>query len=280
MKEKKNILEIKNLNAEYSSSGILTKNKYFRALYDISMNIPEGITIGIVGESGSGKSTLGRSLVRLPGIFQNNVKVIGEILFHSNEKVIDINEAKPEELKKIRKEIQIIFQDPASSLSSKMTIRELISEPVKNYFKMSSKEISEQFNEWVELTGLGNIDADSYPHQLSGGQKQKVAIARSLSAGPSVLIADEIVSALDVSVQGQILNLISDLKSKFNLTLIFISHDLSVIRNISDYVVVMNGGRIVEEGSVDKVFNEPEDEYTKKLLKAIPVIKFSPHPTK
>ena len=280
MKEKKNILEIKNLNAEYSSSGILTKNKYFRALYDISMNIPEGITIGIVGESGSGKSTLGRALVRLPGIFQNNVKVIGEILFHSNEKVIDINEAKPEELKKIRKEIQIIFQDPASSLSPKMTIRELISEPVRNFFKMSSREISEKFNEWVELTGLGNIDADSYPHQLSGGQKQKVAIARSLSAGPSVLIADEIVSALDVSVQGQILNLISDLKSKFNLTLIFISHDLSVIRNISDYVVVMNGGRIVEEGSVDKVFNEPEDEYTKKLLKAIPVIKFSPHPTK
>ncbi|MBN1634347.1 MAG: ABC transporter ATP-binding protein [Ignavibacteria bacterium] len=276
MEEKKNILEIKNLNVEYSSSEIFTKNKYYCALDNLSLNIPAGIAIGIVGESGSGKSTLARALVRLLDIFNYNVKVSGEILFYTVDNVTDINKAKAKQLKKIRKEIQIIFQDPASSLSPKMTARELISEPLCNYFNLSNKEVSQKLSEWLELTGLGNIDADSYPRQLSGGQRQKVAIARSLAARPSVLIADEIVSALDVSVQGQILNLISDLKSKFNLTLIFISHDLSVVRNISDYVVVMNEGKIVEEGNTDEIFNNPQNDYTKKLLSSIPLVKF-PH---
>lgn len=275
MEDKKYILEIKNLNVEYSSSGILSKKKFYRALDNFSLNIPKGITIGIVGESGSGKSTLARALVRLLDLFHSSAKISGEILFHTNGNPVNINKANSEELKKIRKEIQIIFQDPASSLSPKMTIRELISEPLKNYFKFGNKEVSQKLNEWLDLTGLGNIDADSYPSQLSGGQRQRAAIARSLSAGPSVLIADEIVSALDVSVQAQILNLISDLKSKFNLTLIFISHDLSVIRNISDYVVVMNEGKIVEEGKTEKIFNEPQNDYTRKLLSSIPVIKFS-----
>jgi peptide/nickel transport system ATP-binding protein len=274
MEDKRYILQIKNLNVEYSSSGILSKTKFYRALDNFSLNIPEGITVGIVGESGSGKSTLAKTLVRLPDLFNNNADVSGEIIFRMKGNPVNINKANSEELKKIRKEIQIIFQDPASSLSPKMTIRELISEPLKNYFNFSKGEISGKCNEWLGLTGLGNIDADSYPRQLSGGQRQRVAIARSLSACPSVLIADEIISALDVSVQGQILNLISDLKSKFNLTLIFISHDLSVVRNISDYVVVMNEGRIVEEGNTEKIFNTPQNIYTKNLLSSIPEIKF------
>lgn len=275
MEEKNIILEIKNLNVEYSSSGILSKKKFYRALDNFSLNIPEGITVGIVGESGSGKSTLAKAIVRLLDLFDNNAEVSGEIMFRMNGNAVNINKANSGELKKIRKEIQIIFQDPASSLSPKMTVRELISEPLKNYFNFGNKEVSQKLSEWLGLTGLGNIDADSYPRQLSGGQRQKVAIARSLAARPSVLIADEIVSALDVSVQGQILNLISDLKSKFNLTLIFISHDLSVVRNISDYVVVMNEGKIVEEGNTDKIFSTPQNIYTKNLLSSIPLIKFT-----
>lgn len=275
MKDKKYILEIKNLNVEYSSSGILSKKKFYRALDDFSLNVPEGITVGIVGESGSGKSTLAKALVKLLDLF-DNAEVSGEIMFRMNGNEVNINKANSGELKKIRKDIQIIFQDPASSLSPKMTIRELISEPLKNYFNFGKKELSRKLNEWLGLTGLGNVDADSYPRQLSGGQRQRVAIARSLSACPSVLIADEIVSALDVSVQAQILNLISDLKSKFNLTLIFISHDLSVVRNISDYVVVMYEGKIIEEGLTNKIFTQPQNIYTKNLLSSIPLIKF-PH---
>lgn len=269
------ILEIKNLNVEFSASGVFSKNKYFKALNDINLKIPEGISIGIVGESGSGKSTLAKAIVKLLDIFHTNVKISGEILFNSSGNILNINKISKSEFSKIRKEIQIIFQDPSSSLSPKMTIRELITEPITNFFKLNKKEITDKFDEWVELTGLNNVDPDSYPHMLSGGQRQRVAIARSLSVNPSVLIADEIVSALDVSVQGQILNLILDLKRKLNLTLIFISHDLSVIRNISEYAVVMNNGIIVEEGNIEKVFSNPENEYTKQLLNSIPVVKYS-----
>lgn len=270
-----NILEIYNLNVEFSSSGLFSRKKYFKALDNINISVPRGLSLGIVGESGSGKSTLAKAVARLLDIFSANVRISGDIFFHPGDEVFNINKLNKSRLKNIRKNIQIIFQDPAQSLNPKMTVRELINEPISNFFPFNNKEKSDKLFEWVELTGLNNIDLDSYPYQISGGQKQRVAIARSLCVNPSVLIADEIVSALDVSVQGQILNLILDLKEKLKLTLIFISHDLSVIRNVADYVIVMNKGEIVEEGDVEKIFSAPDNNYTKQLLNSVPKIKYS-----
>lgn len=267
-----NIIEIKNLNVDFSSAGVFSKKTFCRALDNINLGIPEGISLGIVGESGSGKSTLAKAIVRLLDVFHSNALVSGDIIFNSGGQAVNINKIKSSAMKKIRKEIQIVFQDPSSSLSPKMTLREIITEPFLNFFNPDKKEISDKLDELISLTGLNNVDLDSFPNQLSGGQKQRVAIARSLSVNPSVLIADEIVSALDVSVQGQILNLILGLKRKMNLTLLFISHDLSVIRNISDYTVVMNQGKIVEEGDTGKIFSRSENDYTKNLLSSIPLI--------
>jgi ABC-type oligopeptide transport system ATPase subunit len=272
MNNNQNIIEIKKLNVDFSSPGVFSKKTFRRALDNINLNIPKGISLGIVGESGSGKSTLAKAIVRLLDVFHSNAVVTGDIIFYSGGQAVNINKIKLSAMKKIRKEIQIVFQDPSSSLSPKMTVREIITEPFLNFFNPDKKEISDKLDELISLTGLNNVSLDSFPNQLSGGQKQRVAIARSLSANPSVLIADEIVSALDVSIQGQILNLILDLKRKMNLTLLFISHDLAVIRNISDYTVVMNLGKIVEEGATEIIFTRPKNDYTKNLLSSIPVI--------
>lgn len=269
---KKNIIDVKNLTVEYPSGSVFFKKVFFKALDNVNLAVPEGISLGIVGESGSGKSTLAKAIVRLLDVFHSNVRISGDVLFYPGENVFNVNRLKQREIKKIRNEIQIVFQNPGSSLNPKMTVRELIAEPFINFRNPDKKQISDRLDELISLTGLNNIDVDSYPGRLSGGQKQRVAIARSLSVKPKVLIADEIASALDVSVQGQILNLILDLKNKLNLTLIFISHDLAVIRNISDYTVVMNLGKIVEVDTTENIFTRPQTDYTKNLLSSIPVI--------
>jgi len=268
-----NILVIRNLSVNYPSEGILSKKKFHNALDSVSFEVKEGMTLGVVGESGSGKTTLGKAIVRLLDVFGGYVRISGQIYYKNNinKKIIDINNAGRSELKLIRKEIQLVFQNPILSLNPGFTVRELISEPLKNYYNLKGEALNKEFNEWIKLTGLTNIDADDYPQNLSGGQKQRVALARCLTVKPAILIADEIVSALDISVQGQVLNLLLDLKEKLNLTLLFISHNLALVRNFCDYIIVMKSGKITEKGTPEKIFLSPENEYTKNLIDSIPL---------
>jgi peptide/nickel transport system ATP-binding protein len=256
-------LQIKNLKTYFPlSTGLFGKLKgYVKAVDDVSFDVYPGETIGLVGESGCGKTTLGRSILRLIE------PTSGEILVEGK----NIMNLKREELRKLRKDIQIIFQDPYSSLNPRMTIGEAIIEPMrvnkilKNDFKRKNKAI-----ELLETVSLKAEYFDRYPHEFSGGQRQRICIARALALDPKFIICDESVSALDVSVQAQVLNLLNKLKEEFNFTYIFISHDLSVVKFMADRIIVMNKGRIEEMGFADDIYNHPKSEYTKKLIKSIP----------
>jgi len=244
---KESILKIKNLTKEYKiKNGVFTKSTILKAVDNVSFDLYPGETLGLVGESGCGKTTLSRSLLRLIEPSSGN-------------------------LRKYRKRIQIIFQDPYSSLNERIKIGEAIFEPL-NVHKIgkNDKERSNIVHETLEKVGLDINYYNRYPHELSGGQRQRVCIARALVLKPEILICDESVSALDVSVQAQILNLLNDLKKLYNLSYLFISHDLSVVKFMSDRLLVMYNGKIVEEGEPDKIYKSPQQTYTKKLIAAIP----------
>ena len=259
--KEKPILIIKDINAYFNvhASSMFSKKKHFQALNNINMEIWKGETVGLVGESGSGKSTLGRTIMRL---IEN---VEGEILFNN----VDISKLNRKDFHHFRKKVQLVFQDPYSSLTPHQNIGNCIIEPmtVHNIFSNYS-ERKVRANELLELTGLHKSWFDKYPHQLSGGQRQRVVIARALALNPEVLICDESVSALDVSVQAQILNLLNDLKQRLGLTYIFISHDLSVVKYMSDRIFVLRNGKFVEFGEADQVYEHPQSDYTKALIKA------------
>jgi peptide/nickel transport system ATP-binding protein len=259
------ILTIRNLDVQYSanSSIIGRSNEYFKAVNHLSFDVYHGETLGLVGGSGCGKTTLGRAILKL--VDSTN----GDIIYKGR----NLNRLKTHEMRKIRKNIQIIFQDPYSSLNPRMTIGQIISEPMIVHKLFKTKK--ERENKVLELLMKVSLDESHYyryPHEFSGGQRQRIGIARALSLNPEFIICDESVSALDVSIQAQILNLLNDLKQEFDLTYIFISHDLSVVKYMSDRIIVMNHGDIEEINEADELYKSPKSEYTKTLINSIPSI--------
>ena len=254
------ILEVKNL-CKYFYSG---KNKPpMKAVDDVSFYIEKGETVGLVGESGCGKTTTGRTIIRL---YQ---PTSGEIWF--NSKRID-GKLNAEETRQVTSKMQMVFQDPVASLNPRMTVEEIICEGVKiNKLYPDKTERRNQVYKMLDMVGLTREHATRYPHEFSGGQRQRICIARALITQPDLLIADEPISALDVSIQAQILNILNDLRKELGLTILFIAHDLSVVKYFSNRVAVMNAGRIVEMSSSDEIYRDPRHAYTKSLLSAIPV---------
>ena len=259
---KDNILEVKNLHKRFTSKGITVK-----AVTDVSFEVKPGETIGIVGESGCGKTTLGRCIVRAYSASE------GEVFYRTRAgEEVDFLKVDRKKMKEIRKEIQMIFQDPYSSLDPRMTVLDIIKEPLKaNYPKMPKAEMDQKAKEMAEKVGLNPTYLMRYPHAFSGGQRQRIGIARALVVEPQIIVCDEAVSALDVSIQAQVINLLRDLQKDLNLTYLFISHDLSVVEHISDKVGVMYLGRMVEFGKTEDMFEKPMHPYTEALLSAVPV---------
>ena len=255
----KPILEIKNVSKFYNTSkNLFRNNKSFKALSQISLKLFKGETLGLIGESGSGKTTLSNAILKIHEFEK------GEILFKGK----DISKIKERELLEFRKNVQIIFQDPYASLNPLQNIFQIISEPIKFHRICLKNEVYEKCKELIADVGLNENFLSRYPHELSGGQRQRVCIARAISVNPEVLICDESVSALDVSIQATVLNLLNLLKKKYNFTYIFISHDLSVVKYMSDKIIVLYNGKIVDYQDADLLFEKPKDNYTKKLIKA------------
>jgi len=259
----KKLLSVKNLVVSYATGGGLfsASKKILNAVDDISFDVAEGEVVGLVGESGSGKTTSGRAVIGLAPISS------GEIFFESKK----INGLSRREFMPYRKQIQMVFQDPFASLDPRMKVGKIISEPIDIHFKMTSVEKSKRIANLLELVGLESDFANRYPHEFSGGQRQRIGIARALAVEPKFLICDEPVSALDVSVQASIINLLEDLKESLNLSMLFIAHDLAVVEHISDRILVMTKGKIVEEGLSEKVIANPKHPYTRSLIDAVPV---------
>jgi peptide/nickel transport system ATP-binding protein len=257
------LLSIKNLSVWFPAKKSLfgKVRNYNKAIDDISFEVFKGETLGLVGESGCGKTTLGRTLLRLIE------PTSGKIIYNG----INLTAKKRDELRSLRKEIQIVFQDPYSSLNPRLTIGSAIAEPMKVHSILPTDKLrKEKVTALLEKVNLKAEHYSRYPHEFSGGQRQRIVIARALALNPSFIICDESVSALDVSVQAQVLNLLNNLKKEFGFTVIFISHDLSVVRYISDRILVMNKGKIEESGQADDIYFNPQSAYTKKLISSIP----------
>ncbi len=256
------LLEVINVEKEYvSSAGLFGKNATFKAVNDVSFKIYEGETLGLVGESGCGKSTLGNAILQL------DKPTAGKILYRGT----DLSQLSSKQIRELRKEIQIIFQDPYSSLNPRLTVGRAIMEPMQVHkLYKNDKERKEKTLEILNRVGLGAEHFHRYPHEFSGGQRQRIGIARTIALQPKLIVCDESVSALDISVQAQVLNLLNELKENFGFTYIFISHDLAVVKYMSDQVLVMNKGKIEEMNEADALYEHPQKEYTKKLIAAIP----------
>lgn len=260
-KPQDNIVEVKNLK-KYFPAGIRGGHRqYVKAVDDVSFSIPRGTTMGLVGESGCGKTTVGRTMLRLYPI------TAGDVYFDG----VRINDLSNREIRKMRPRMQMIFQDPYSSLSPRMPVSEIIGEAVRQHNIVAKDEIDNYVGEVMEACGLPYQYARRYPHEFSGGQRQRICIARAVALKPEFIICDEPVSALDVSIQAQILNLLQDLQNEFGYTYLFISHDLSVVEYISETIAVMYLGSIVESGDKKSIFEKPMHPYTQALLSAIPV---------
>lgn len=255
-------LEVTDLVKEYPiTSGLLHKRTgTVHALSGVSFSVQKGSTLGIVGESGCGKSTLGRSIVRLHEIDGGVIKLAGE----------PIESVTGSRLRAVRRRVQMVFQDPFASLNPRMTVRSILSEPLEIH-GLHSRNRDARVRELLEMVGLDPAYAGRYPHQFSGGQRQRIGIARALAVEPDVLVLDEPVSALDVSVQAGVMNKLQELQDLLGLTYVFIAHDLSVVRHLSDHVAVMYLGKIVESAPVDELFSRPKHPYTQALLSAVPI---------
>ena len=267
-----NVLEIKDIKLEFVvKSGFLSKHETVKVLNGIDLSVSRGTTVALVGESGCGKTTLGRTIL---GLYKHSK---GSVTYRDLfEKTFSILNCTKLELKKLRKELRMIFQDPFSSLNPRLPVFDIIGEPLLMNKTVKRSELQEKIEKALIQVNLPVDSMRRYPHAFSGGQRQRISIARALITDPQVLIADEAVSALDVSVQAQILNLLIDLKKELGLTFIFISHDLAVVKYISDFVAVMYLGKIVEKAPVKEIFENPKHPYTKILLASVP----NPNPRK
>ncbi len=258
------LLVVKGLEKHFPiRSGLLFERTVdqVRAVDDVSFEIAEGETLGLVGESGSGKSTTGYCVIQLLK------PTSGSIVFEGKE----LTTLKREELRQMRREMQIVFQDPYASLDPRMTVGDIVAEPLVVHGIGTKKDRRSRVRELLDVVGFDPSFTNRYPHEFSGGQRQRIGIARALALSPKLIVCDEPVSALDVSIQAQILNLLKDLQRDFGLTYLFIAHDLAVVRSMSDRIAVMNRGKLVEVGPAEEVYTNPKDEYTQALLSAVPV---------
>jgi oligopeptide transport system ATP-binding protein len=258
------LLEVRDLKKHFPvKKGILWEREVgaVKAVDGVSFEIPEGHTLGLVGESGSGKSTTGYCILRLLKPTSGSVRFMGKELLELDR----------EDLRRMRREMQIVFQDPYSSLDPRMTVGGIVAEPLEVHGIGTRRSRRDTVRKLLEVVGFNPNYTNRYPHEFSGGQRQRIGIARALALNPKLIVCDEPVSALDVSIQAQILNLLKDLQRDFGLTYLFISHDLAVVRAMSDEIAVMNQGELVEVGAAEQVYLSPKDEYTKALFSAVPV---------
>ena len=258
------LLEVRDLKKHFPvKKGILWEREIgaVKAVDGVSFEIPEGHTLGLVGESGSGKSTTGYCVLRLLKPTSGSVRFMGKELLELDR----------EDLRRMRREMQIVFQDPYSSLDPRMTVGGIVAEPLEVHGIGSRLSRRETVRKLLDVVGFNPNYTNRYPHEFSGGQRQRIGIARALALNPKLIVCDEPVSALDVSIQAQILNLLKDLQRDFSLTYLFISHDLAVVRTMSDEIAVMNQGELVEVGPAEQIYSNPKDEYTKALFSAVPV---------
>ncbi|MEK4438893.1 MULTISPECIES: ABC transporter ATP-binding protein [Paenibacillus] len=255
------LLEVEGLKIHFPIRGGLIKREIgsIKAVDDVSFSIEQGQTYGLVGESGSGKTTTGRAVIGL------NHVTAGRILFNGK----DLTKERRKD-RQLQRDVQMIFQDPYSSLNPKKRVIDIIAEPLRNYERLTATEEKRQVRDLLERVGLSPESIYKYPHEFSGGQRQRIGIARAIALKPKLIIADEPVSALDVSVQAQVLNFMQEIQKELNLTYLFISHDLGIIRHMCDQIGIMYKGRYVEQGTTDDIFENPQHIYTKRLIAAIP----------
>jgi ABC-type oligopeptide transport system ATPase subunit len=271
-KENRPILNVVDLTVDFPVFGGILQREIdtVHAVKSVSFDLEKGETLGIVGESGSGKSTLGNAILNVLRLTAPDVKISGTVNLNINGKNTEISSLTRNQSKPYRKHVQMIFQDPYSSLNPRMLVRDIIKEPLIINTNLSNLEKNKKVDWLLEKVGLSAEQSTRYPHEFSGGQRQRIGIARSLATEPEIIIADEPVSALDVSIQAQIINLMMDLQEEFNLSIIFIAHDLSVVKHISNRIGVMYAGELVEINQTEKIFDNPQHPYTQELLRAIP----------
>jgi len=258
------LLDVRHLKQYFPvTRGLIIQKKIadIKAVDDVSFQVHRGETLGLVGESGCGKTTTGRSILQLNDITS------GEVLYEG----VDLTKLKPSQMRPIRRKMQLIFQDPYASLNPRMSVGEIIGEPLVVHNLSRGRELRERVEEIMRIVGLNPYFASRYPHEFSGGQRQRIGIARALAVEPDFIVCDEPISALDVSIQAQIINLLEELQEEFGLTYLFIAHDLSVVRHISDRVAVMYLGKLVEVASRAEIYENPLHPYTKALLSAVPI---------
>ena len=268
------LLDVVNLKKHFPiRTGVLKKiTGHVKAVDDVSFQVFEGETLGLVGESGCGKTTTGRMILNLINPTDGTINFNSNIIKTKNKTNINILELSPTDLKKVRQEMQIIFQDPYSSLNPRMTVGSLISEPLVTHKKIQNKrDLKKRILEILNSVGLSDSHINRFPHEFSGGQRQRIGIARAIALSPKLIVADEPVSALDVSIQAQVINLLKSIQNELNISFLFIAHDLSVIKYISDRIAVMYLGKIVELCTKDELFNNPKHPYTEALISSIPI---------